>query len=267
MTSPTQSPYRIILFVDRVTDGSAVLMSFRDPAPTHAVLSAEAAAGGDQLQVTVIPVATSSGTAQIAAEWLRDANEIGASQPLFVKYRGVEVMWRPGSAVLQCDTEQVESLLQALVEFAHFEAKLRCIEGEIAEGWTHLEEDQDLAFEVSAADLKRGTVMGQRMHSVLHRRIRFARIEPYLWAPGRKLAAGSQKLGEELREKAAMEARIETVDGQLEVFEHVYEMGSQRMGESRAARDTQIVEWIIIALLAGEALLMLMDVFFKHRGI
>ena len=102
------------------------------------------------------------------------------------------------------------------------------------------------------------------MGRMLQRRIRFARMEPYLWAPGVTLPAASQKLGEELRERAGMEARIEALEGQLEVFEHVYEMGSQRMGESRAAHETQIVEWIIIALLAGEALLMLVDVLLRH---
>jgi uncharacterized Rmd1/YagE family protein len=46
------------------------------------------------------------------------------------------------------------------------------------------------------------------------------------------------------------------VDGQLEVFEHIYEMSAQRMGEYRAARQEAILEWVIIVLLAAEALLM-----------
>jgi uncharacterized Rmd1/YagE family protein len=46
------------------------------------------------------------------------------------------------------------------------------------------------------------------------------------------------------------------VDGQLEVFEHIYEMSAQRMGEYRAARQEGILEWVIIVLLAAEALLM-----------
>jgi uncharacterized Rmd1/YagE family protein len=102
------------------------------------------------------------------------------------------------------------------------------------------------------------------MARTLQRRERYARIEPHLYAPGASLAVAGQKLGEDLRERSRAEARAEAVDGQLEVFEHIYEMASQRLGEYRAARSGQIMETIIIVLLAMETLLMLFQLLFKR---
>ena len=86
--------------------------------------------------------------------------------------------------------------------------------------------------------------------------MRLARMEAHLSGPDARLGAAGQRLGEALREKAQTEARAEIVGGQLEVFEHIYEMSAQRMGEYRAARQEDILEWVIIVLLAAEALLL-----------
>ena len=46
---------------------------------------------------------------------------------------------------------------------------------------------------------------------------------------------------------------------QLEVFERIYEMNSQRISEFKAAKKEQMLEWIIIVLLAAESLFLLVD--------
>jgi len=267
---------RHIRFVDAIADDDRVLMSFKDPAPRYAILTEVPATAtrevagelrGDELDVILLPLSTvpqgtPTGTKQGPAEWLEKANDAGAP-PVFVKYRGLELMWRPGHAVLQCDSEQADMLLSAVVEFAHYEAELRRIEGEIADAWAELEQDKALAFEVTPAGLERSEAVGARMNRVLQRRIRLARIEPHLYDPDAKLPAASQKLGEELRAKARTDARLETVDAQLEVFEGIYEMSGQRMGEYRAARQEHVLEWIIILLLAAEMLLLLAQTVWK----
>ena len=106
---------------------------------------------------------------------------------------------------------------------------------------------------MTPADLKRSAAVGERMNRALQRRIRLARIEPHLYDPEASLPAAGRKLGEELREKARTDARLETVDSQLEVFEDIYEMSGQRMGEYRAAEVEQVLEWIIIVLMACES--------------
>ncbi len=267
---------RRIRFVEQIASDDAVLMTFKDPAPGYAILAEdpatatrEVAAGprGDALDVVLLPLSTVPQGAPLGtnlgyAEWLEKTIDPGAP-PVYVKYRGVELMWRPGSAMLQCDPEQAESLLSAVVEFTHYECELRRIEQEIANTWAELEQDKALAFEVTPSDLERSQAVGARMNHVLQRRIRLARIEPHLYEAGADLAAAGRKLGEELREKARTETRLETVDGQLEVFEGIYEMSGQRMGEYRAARQEHVLEWIIIVLLAAEMLLLLAQIVWK----
>jgi hypothetical protein len=168
--------------------------------------------------------------------------------------------------VLQCDPEQTEPLLSALAEFAYYEGELRRIETEIVGAWAELEQDKGLAFAVTKADLKRSEAVGGRMSRALERRIKMARIEPHLYEPDAGLPAAGRKLGEELREKARIESRLETVDAQVEVFENIYEMSGQRMGEFRAAAEEHVLEWIIIVLLAGELLLLLVQAIWKFAG-
>ncbi len=271
--------HRRIRFVERTAEGDHVLMAFKDPAPRYAILveapaaTAPEVAGnlpGDLLDVTLVPasIALQEGplaTNQLFSELPKAGDAPDVPRPVSVKYRGIELIWRPGHALLQCDPEQTEPLLAAVIEFSHYECELRRIEREIADAWADLEQDKSLAFEVVSADLHRSQAVGARMNRVLQRRIRHARIAPHLCQPEAGLPEGSQKLGEELREKARIEARLEAVDGQLEVFEGIYEMGGQRMGEYRAAQQEHVLEWIIIALLAAEILLMLAQVLWRQR--
>ena len=263
---------RRIRFVEQIAGGDIVLMTFTDPAPCYAVLARTGEADGDEggeiLDVLLLPLpgappGVPSETATDAEQWWEEKNDARA-QPVLVKYRGVELMWRPGRAVLQCDPGQTEPLLLAVVEFAHYECELRRIEREIAESWGELEQDKALAFEVTPADLERGEAVGARMGRALGRRIRHARIEPHLYEPEATQPAASRRLGAELREKARIETRLETVDGQIEVFEDVYEMSGQRMGEFRAAREEHVLEWVIVLLLAAELVLLLVQTVWKR---
>jgi tetrahydromethanopterin S-methyltransferase subunit G len=205
-----------------------------------------------------------AGRSRALVEWLEKTDDADAVPTLYVKLRGVEAMWRPGRAVLQCEAEQAEAMLAAVVEFSHYERELRRIEDEIANGWGELEQDKGLAFDVTPKDLRRSEAVGGRMARVIEQRMRYARIEPHLYEPGVRLIAAAQKLGDELRERARIESRLETVDAQIEVYEGVYEMASQRMGEYRAAREEHVLEWVIIVLLGAEAVLMAVQAVWRH---
>ena len=267
---PAGASERRIRFVAEVTGDDVVLMKFHDPAPRYAVLMEGAAPTGeiagdrDQVLHVVLLPASTTGIESGVADWLKNTTDPDAPLPVFVKYRGVELMWRPGRAVLQCDLGQTDLLLAAVVEFTHYESELRQIENEIAEAWGELEQDKALAFEVKATDLERSEAVGARMNQALARRIRLARIEPHLYEPTATLPPVGWKLGEELRDHARIDVRLETADGQLEVFEGVYEMSGQRMGEYRAAREEHVLEWVIILLLAAELLLLLVQTVWKR---
>ena len=261
-----------ISFVDEIPAGHFPLMTFRDPAPCYAILTEatptatrEPAANDldNILDIFLLPSPTAPLASQPAIS--ESPQEKTAPPPLFIKYRSVELTLRPGLATLQCDPDQADSLISALVEFAHYERHLRRIETEIAEGWPELDQDKCLAFEVTPADLDRRPIVGGRMNRVLRQRIHLARIEPHLNQPAAALPAAAHKLGAELREKAEIETRLGTVDGQLEVFEYIYELSSQRMGEYKAAREEHTLEWIIIVLLVVESLMILAQLLWKSR--
>jgi hypothetical protein len=247
----------VVRFVDAPSAGDRVLMRFADPAVRYAVVPSGALeAGGWALLVRIVA------DAQSEAAWLDEAEGLTVS----AKLRGAQVLWRPGRAVLQCDAEQADLLLPALVEFAHYEAELRRIEGETAAAWDELDEDKGLAFDVTTADLRRSPVVGDRMSRTLVRRMHLARLEPHLYAPDAGLNEAGRALGEQLRERSGVEDRLEIADGQIEVFEGIYEMSGQRMGEYRAARQSHVIELVIIGLLAAETLVMLAQMLLHGRG-
>jgi hypothetical protein len=247
-----------VRYVAQLPGDAVPLVSFNDPAPGYAIVAShpagsDAATEQGSLDITLLPQSSMPG--ELAA----------GTSSLYLKYRGVELTWRPGSATLQCDAGQADALLPALVEFAHYEGELRRIETEIATGWAELEQDKALAFEVKPADLARSEVVGERMNQAFGRRIRYARIEPHLYEPDAELSAAGQKLGAELRERARIESRLEAVDAQLEVYEHVYEMSGQRLGEYRASHEEHKLEWIIIVLLAAELFALLAQMMWKFK--
>jgi hypothetical protein len=259
--------------VERLAAGETALAEFKDPAARYAVVGEAGAAatghaaGGELLDVMIVPApaqTADAGRGRALAAWVEQGRGAGALPPAYVKYRGVEAVWRAGRAALECEAAEAEQLLKALVEFAHYERELRRIEEEIANGWDDLAQDKSLAFDVSPGDLARSAAVGKRMARVQEQRMRYARIEPHLYEADARLTPAAQKLGEELRERARIESRLETVDAQIEVFEGVYEMASQRMGEYRAAREEHVLEWVIIVLLAAEALLMLVQAVWRR---
>ena len=237
---------------------TSMLMTFTDPSLRYALcssMSIQDQHSPESMEVMFLPLDSAGGNSPAPEglnRWL-DSGDMVATQPrVMVKSRAAEVTWRPGRVVLRCEPDQINPLLMALVEFHYFEKELRKLESEIEAGWSDLNQDRRLAFQVSDQDLIRSQSLGNRMEQTLERRMRHARIEPLLYLPGYQLSVAAQKLGEELREKTRIEARCESVDSQIEVFEHVYEMASQRLGEFRDARYGHKLEWIIILLLAAE---------------
>ncbi|MCY2973656.1 MAG: hypothetical protein NTW52_03195 [Planctomycetota bacterium] len=267
-----------IRFVNELDDPASASMKFLDPTLCYAVSSScllSDAPGPNALDVLVWPLSikppptllsskrNSTDVAEKPNEWFDAVVDESRLPSIVVKMRGAEVTWRPGRALLQCEPEQTASLLKAIIDFNYFENELRKIESEIAAGWADLEVDKRLAYQVTPSDLECSEIVGRRIDQTLQRRIRHARIEPHLYAPNLQLTLAGQKVGEELREKANIEDRSETVDSQMEVFEHVYEMGSQRMGEFRDSRQGHTLEWVIIILLGSEVILLIADMLWQ----
>jgi len=148
-----------------------------------------------------------------------------------------------------------------VVELAFYETELRRLEAETAAAWPEAEQDTPLAYDVTAGDLARQEILGRRTVAVFDRRIRQARIEPHLRHAAADLPLAARRLGDLLRRKARAQERIESLDSKTEVYEYIYELASQRMGEYRNSRRERLLEIIIIVILAVETAAMFIDGF------
>lgn len=227
-------------------------------------------ADGDDFAVVVVatepgPIADVGLRDRCAAWMARDIPD-GAAPPVVVTHRGAELTWRPGRAILVCAAEQVELLMPGIVEFTYYDLMLRRLESGVAGAWADLRRDTRLTHAVARADLLDAAAAGRRAEETLDWRITLAQIEPHVEAPDPGLPPLAQKIGEVLRVACDAGDRLATLDGQLEVFEHVYEMTSQRIGEFREAQRSNALEWTIVILLAGEALLLLLDLLRNLKG-
>jgi hypothetical protein len=255
-----------IQFVEQAGPGQTILMAFVDPAPTKAVRtlggSDAVASDVDAMDILAVPGQPSDdpSVSNEMIEWVSESRRLETAPPLAITLHGTQVVWRTGRVAILAPPERMESLLSALVEFGFFERQLGALERIAAEAWPQLEADTPLAFEVTARDEDRRDSVAQQMQRMLNVRMRHARIGPYLYRPGTHLSSLAIQLGERLREKMRIEDRFETLDRQLETFERVYEMASQRFSEYRTSRHETTLEWVIIVLLAAETLLLLTEV-------
>jgi hypothetical protein len=255
-----------IQFVEQAGPGQTILMAFVDPTPTKAVRASAAsdavATDCDALDILAVsgqPSDDSSVSSEMI-EWVSEERRPETAPPLSITLHGTQVVWRNGRVAILAPAERMESLLSALVEFGFFERQLGELERITAEAWPQLEADTPLAFEVTARDEERRESVARQMQRMLNVRMRHARIGPSLHRPGTHLSSLAIQLGERLRERTRIEDRFETLGHQLETFERVYEMASQRFSEYRTSRHETTLEWVIIVLLAAETLLLLTEV-------
>jgi hypothetical protein len=202
---------------------------------------------------------------EAAVEWMEAGSGGGSDAQISVKAGDASVLWRQERAVVAYGGGQLAEVLEAVVEFSFIERLLSGLEREVSLGWPGVEQDTPLAYKIEAADLDRDREIGLRARSVLQLRMRHVRAEPLVARAPVRFGRLAAELGEELREQARFEQRLEVLDGQIEVQEYVYELASQRLGEYRHAREGFIIEVVIVALLAAEVVLLLLDLWFSHR--
>jgi hypothetical protein len=267
-------PVRQVVFVAVPLPGSTALASFGAPWQCHAVLADERllrTEAAEQLNPARTPslacmlldsqIATRQ-QRKAAVAWLTAAPRNGARRLRLALKDDARVLLGGDRAVVLAPVELHAPALKALAEFRLYEHELRRLEHEIAADWERLSADMPLANDVKPEDLKRVDDLGSMTATVGQRRIRLARLElPLLKTQLHDLPPPALHLARALRSKFDLEQRLETLDGQLEVYEYTYEMANQRMGEYRNFRHEFLLEVLIVFLLAAELAVMLWDVF------
>jgi hypothetical protein len=268
---PPDAVQHRVCFVEQPGAGQTVLLEFTDPVACRAVIvSTEAVvvlkAGvpcpDDAMDILVVPGSSRddpSATDELM-KWVMDKDPPGMAPPITITLHGAHIVWRPRRAAIVAAPERTQSLLLALVDFSFYEKELGKLERTTAESWPQLEADMSLAFEVTARDLDRLENVGRQVQRMLIVRMRHARLGPRLYRPGAHLPSLANQLDERLREFARIEDRLDGLAAQLEVFDRVYEMSSQRFSEFRTTKQQTSLEWVIIVLLAAETLLLVIEV-------
>jgi hypothetical protein len=250
-----------VRFLESAPAGARALMSFTEPRPAAAVAeSAEPAsppaAGADELLFLLLP----AGSAQ--PEALRAQAELWVGPgALRVRSGPGWLWWRPGRAALVGPAEAHAPMLAAAADFAFYEGELRALERELAADWPQAQADLPLAHEIAGPVEPRCRQLQAMTVRTLERRVRHVRVEPRLLSASAELEPEARGAADRLREKAGVEARLETVDGQLETYEYIYELANQRMSEHRHFRTERALEVAIVVLLAVEILLMFYECF------
>ncbi|MCA8983618.1 MAG: hypothetical protein R3C12_13675 [Planctomycetaceae bacterium] len=218
-----------------------------------------------RLTLLSIPVAEpDERVLESAREWVQQHAEpdagLASRQPTqLLMFHGMHIFWGRGCAALLAAADRLPVAEQAFIEAAYFEGELYEIETLLNHDWPLLEQDIPCAFDFSARNLSRQPELRQRFGKVLQLQSRLSRILPYLEAPHAYPPTVASQIGERLRERMRVEYRIEWLDGQLEVFEQVYELCGDRSSNFVHARATNALEWVIILLLVVQILLMLFE--------
>jgi hypothetical protein len=214
------------------------------------------ARAGAALQVLTVPTseAEDAEALEVARAW---AEARGPAQ--LVALHGAQLLWGTGRAAVLAAPDRLDGATRALLESAFCDAELRHIETALGALWPDLESDGPRAFEFGAPALRERRKLAERFRAVLELRARLARLSPLIHLPPVFPPTLASQIGERLRERARMAHRAESLEGQLEVFERIYDGCAQRASEYVHARRSHALEWVIIFLLLAQTVFVCID--------
>lgn len=266
---PPGAAIQRIAFVAEQATGPHVLLEFPTAIGRRAVIIANSAdrppsAVEDDLLVLAVPVAvddvleeTQSDILALVRAWTDDiaADERSPCVPqqsIMMTLQGVRVFWNRGRLAILAPPERIDAVRTALVEVSFYEADLRDIERTLGCAWPQLDADMPLAFESSDRSAGERLRLRERFQQALRLRSRLARIAPHVHCPHLHPPSLASQAAERLRDRTQLVHRHEFAGDQIDVFERVYEMCSQRAHDFKLTQSSNLLEWIIIVLLLAQ---------------
>ena len=189
-------------------------------------------------------------------DWVESASPGTVSPVILVTLPGARIFWAPGRAVAVASPGRAGVVRAALLEFVRTEDELRGIETELTELWPQLEADSPLAFEFAERSVRGRRHLARRFARVISLRAGLARLTPRILLPHAHPPTLAGQVGERLRDRSRLAQRLEFLEGQLEVFERVYDACAQRSSDFMLARRSHALEWVIIVLLLSQIILV-----------
>jgi hypothetical protein len=203
-----------------------------------------------------------------AREWMKAQSgpEVGAAVRISLEETGW-ILFRTGpdaKAVIAAPAEEMEGLLEAVVDFAHHERQLRQLESEAAANWNTAQGHLSLVHSVTSKELKQTKDVGPATQQAMLRRMRYARLEPHLTLTPERFKGAAREAAMRLRQRPSIETRLEAIDGQIEVYEDIYDMANQRRGEYENFLRGYRVEIMILIVLVLELVLVGIDLWVNY---
>lgn len=191
--------------------------------------------------------------------WVLEDASASAPAPLLIQLQGVLICVGAQRIAVSGTLERMTAVTGACLEFFWLQREVQGLEQRIDERWQELDEDTSAAFEVLDSMLERRACLQERFQRMIAARARVAKLAPLIECPVIYPPTLSSQAAERLREKSRLSERLEHLREQLEVFERVYEQCAQRLSDFTSSRRSQQIEWIIVALLAFEVVLLVIE--------
>jgi hypothetical protein len=194
-----------------------------------------------------------------AESWVNDPRLPAEYPAIDLVVQSDRIVWRPGRALLIGSPRRVGELSAGLAEFSFFEAELRRLERELDADWPTAEADVSLTHIVDRRAMARRVHVDEMTRRTALRRIRLARLTPLLEKTPLTLSGPMRRLFSELAQQADAVDRLRAADDRLEVFEDLYELANDRLGEFGYFQRGQRLEAWILGVLVIEVLLMVFE--------
>lgn len=194
-----------------------------------------------------------------AKTWCESGIVAPTSKATLISLHGVDVYWCTGRAIVRAPKDRVDAVRRAILEFAVAERELVAIEKSVNSSWDTLEGDVPTAFSYGEGNVRDRAELGKRFQKAISLQARMSRIVPLIVQPAQYPPTLESQLHERMRERLRQEDRLEVLEGQLDIFQRVYEMCGQRSADFMVARTGHILEWIIILLLAFQTIMAIID--------
>jgi hypothetical protein len=239
-------------------------------------LTDAAGAGAAEAPVLEVLTAANDGISESDAldalqQWVAQGLSAAEAGLQAVALHGVQVVWGSGSLdpegprgariAVAALAERLPRVLPAILEFACLERALQTLERQVAQAWPQLEEDGPLAFDFDHRSERRRGVLAGRFQDVLRIRARWAQLQPPVHRPLVYPPTLASQVGERLRERARLAERWESLGGQIDIFQNVYELCAQRAQDWRLAWKGHTLEVLIILLLLLQTVLLMFELF------
>ncbi len=176
-----------------------------------------------------------------------------------------KLFWQPGKAILQISASNIHKFFLSLIEFSFYEEELRKLETEINTNWPVVEKDTALTRQVNASDIKQVGHINEMTERVTLQRMRYVRMRSKLEDVPHFLLTPLKAFSSELLAQADTESRLDSVEGQLEIYKDVYELANDRISEFKFFHVEAKLEIFVILLLLAEVAIMILELFIMEK--